>query len=450
VTRWRAALLAVLPGLLAGCGAPAPAPRPNLVLVTLDTTRADRLGAYGYGRPTSPHLDALAAEAILFENAYSTSSWTLPAHASLFTGLYPASHGVRHDPAGPLLLASAIDAPDGIRARPLAPGQGTLAEWLRGAGYRTAGFVAGPWLLRVFGLGRGFEVWDDAGITDAAGRRAREVTEAALAWLEREAREPFLLFLNYFDPHAPYLPPPEWAGSFLPRGLRPDPRSAAQAPALYDAEILYMDHELGRVLRRLRERGIFERTLVVVTSDHGELLGERGEWGHERFLWEPLVRVPLLVKPAGPARPGRRETARASLVDVPSLVLAAAGVAAPPGLQGAWPVPSRRALLAEVNPLSAESDTGDWRGLLEGPFKYLESSLGDRLLFDLARDPEERHDLSAGDPEALRRAAERLAAAFAALPPAPPPAAPVALDPEAAEALRRLGYLEEGAAPAPR
>jgi arylsulfatase len=149
--------------------------------MTLDTTRADHLGVYGYERPTSPNLDELAAHAEVYEKAYSTSSWTLPAHASLFTGRYPRSHGMRHDPAGELVLADAIDAPEGIRARGLSDEALTLAEILQAAGYRTGAVVAGPWLHRSFGLSRGFLHYDDEAVHSA--RRAAEVTDGALRWL---------------------------------------------------------------------------------------------------------------------------------------------------------------------------------------------------------------------------------------------------------------------------
>jgi arylsulfatase A-like enzyme len=416
--------------------------RPNVLLVSLDTTRADRLSVYGYERPTSPNLAALAEEALVYERAYSTTSWTLPAHASLFTGKFPASHGVRHDREGPLVLADAVAAPEGIRARGLAAGETTLAALLRDAGWRTGAVVGGPWLIRTFGLGEGFDFYDDAGIGTNAGRRAGDVTESALAWLE-SAPEPFFLFLNYFDPHAPYAPPPVWAKSFLPPGTTPDPTSAAQAGSLYDAEILYMDHELGRVVTRLREAGLWERTLVVVTADHGELLGERGLWGHEDWLWEPLVRVPLLVKHAGPRRRGERREEPLSLVDVAPLVLDACGLPAPPDFQGALPGARRHPILAEVNPIGTDSGAASWRGLWEESEKVLESSLGEKLLFDLGEDPSETTNLAETDPSRAARALARLAQAFAALP--EPPAAegaPVRVDDETIEALRRLGYLD--------
>jgi arylsulfatase A-like enzyme len=339
--------------------------------MTLDTTRADHLGVYGYERPTSPNLDELAAHAEVYEKAYSTSSWTLPAHASLFTGRYPRSHGMRHDPAGELVLADAIDAPEGIRARGLSDEALTLAEILQAAGYRTGAVVAGPWLHRSFGLSRGFVHYDDEAVHSA--RRAAEVTDGALRWLE-QGDEPFFLFLNYFDPHAPYAPPPRYRKTFLPRGAEVNLRSSRQAPALYDAEILYMDEQVGRLLRALRERGLYDDTLVIVTADHGELLGDRGTWGHERYLWEPLVRVPLVVKRPGPRQPGRREQAPISIVDVLPLVLEAVGLEPPGGVQGVLRRRPEQPFLAEVSPMSAEGTTGHWRAMWRGPVKVLSNS----------------------------------------------------------------------------
>jgi arylsulfatase A-like enzyme len=426
--------------LALACSAPDERARANVLLVTLDTTRADRLGVYGHARPTSPNLDALASEAIVFERAYSTSSWTLPAHASLFTGKYPASHGARHDPQGPLVLADAAPAPRSVRARGMSPQEPTLAGLLAGHGWATGAVVGGPWLMRVFGVGAGFDFYDDAGMQSQLGRRATEITENALAWLAR-TEEPFLLFLNYFDPHAPYAPPPRFARPFLPPGVAPDPLSLRQAPALYDGEIRYTDHELGRLFGWLRERGLWERTLVVVTADHGELLGERGDWGHERWLWEPLVHVPLIVKPAGPGRPGRREAAPVSLVDVLPLVLRELGLPDPPGVQGEAPPAARRELLAEVNPIGTESDTGEWRARWEGSLKFLTSTLGERHLYDLAADPDEARNLVPRDPELAARQALALERAFAALPAPPADAAPVQVDERTRELLRELGYL---------
>jgi arylsulfatase A-like enzyme len=439
---WRAA--AALGSLLLGCaiGCGAPGERPHILLVTLDTTRADHLGVYGHHRATSPSLDALAGEATVYTNARSTSSWTLPAHASLFTGRFPSSHGARYDTEGEHLLADSIEAPGGIRARGLAPGQDTLAEVLGRAGYATAAVVAGPWLLRTFGLARGFEHYDDAGILDYAGRPADDVTDAALRWLEARDERPFFLFLNYFDPHFPYAPPPPHDRAFLPPGTAPDPARRAQFGALYDAEIRFADRELGRLIRGLRERGDYERTLVVVTSDHGELLGEHGEWGHGRFLFEELVRVPLLVKPAGPSRLGRSEARPVQLLDLFPLLLESAGVPGPADIQGRAPPLVGHPLLAEVNPIASADPARRWRALWRGKDKLMQNDAAGRLLFDLESDPREQVDLAGREPSLGAQLSQDLERAFAALPTPPPAAAAAEIDARTRDALERLGYLE--------
>jgi arylsulfatase A-like enzyme len=436
-----AVLVSTLLACACGCDRPSGG-RPHILLVTLDTTRADHLGAYGYPRATSPSLDALAGEATLYTNARSTSSWTLPAHASLFTGRFPTSHGARYDAGGEHALADSIEAPGGIRARGLAPGQATLAEALGEAGYATAAVVAGPWLLRTFGLARGFEHYDDSGIVDYAGRTADDVTDAALRWLDDRDERPFFLFVNYFDAHFPYAPPPPFDRMFLPAGTAPDPERRAQFGALYDAEIRFVDRELGRLLRGLRERGEYERTLIVVTSDHGELLGEHDEWGHGRFLYEELVRVPLVVKPAGPSRLGRREARPVQLLDLFPLLLESAGVRVPAGTQGGAPPRIGHPLLAEVNPIASADPAGRWRALWQGRDKLMQNDAAERRLFDLENDPREQVDRAAREPAVGARMAEALERAFGTLPPPPPSPPATPIDPGTRDALERLGYLD--------
>jgi len=223
--------VAVLLALAGACGGDAPRP-PSVLLVTLDTTRADHLGCYGHARDTSPRLDALAQEGVLYLRARSTSSWTLPAHASLFTGRFTSSHGARFDAEGPVRLTQAI-ADEGqlseYRARPLVDSETTLAELLAARGYATAAVVAGPWMKRVFGLAQGFEHYDDEGIDSLTGRRAASVTEAALAWADTLDERPFFLFLNYYDPHGPYGAPAPFTFRFVEDAPGPEDPAAPQA-----------------------------------------------------------------------------------------------------------------------------------------------------------------------------------------------------------------------------
>jgi hypothetical protein len=184
--------------------------RPNIILITLDTTRADHLSCYGYERETSPNVDALAREATVFERAYAVSSWTLPTHASIFTGRYPKSHGARYDPEGPVAVTPPVhrdvNAPPQpeVRVRMLAPTTGTLAQLLKKRGYKTSAAVAGPWMKEAFGLSLGFDSYDEEDIHMLYGRLGESVSDAALGFLEEVDSGPFMLFLNYYDAHQPW------------------------------------------------------------------------------------------------------------------------------------------------------------------------------------------------------------------------------------------------------
>ncbi len=449
-----AAVLAALVLLVPGCGgersaSPADSLRDHahVLLVTLDTTRPDRLGVYGHDRDTSPHLDRLAKDATVYTRAYSTSSWTLPAHASLFTGKITYAHGARYDPEGPLILAEAIDGIEEVltqyRARGLAPDQATLAGRLREAGFATGGFVAGPWLERIFGLDSGFDHWDDEDIDEANGRPAVDVTDRALAWLARQSG-PTLTFLNYFDPHAPYVPPERFV-----RELFGD-REPADARDLYDAEIRSMDHHFGRVLDFLREHGLYERTWIVVTADHGELFGEHGLKVHGRGLWEQEIHVPLIVKaPAGEGAPGTRDDTVVQVTDVMPMLLEGLGLPLPEGIQGR----AERAgepVVAELHPLPLRGDPGDLRALVGDRYKLLWRERGAHQLFDLEADPGEANNRAFREPEVARALRADLDAFLATVPqPERSSEGPgVRVDDQTRRALEGLGYLESDEAPA--
>jgi arylsulfatase A-like enzyme len=395
-----------------------------VVLITLDTTRRDRLGFHGYSRKTSPNLDALAARSIVYERGVAASSWTLPSHASIFTGKFPSSHGADYDPDGALRLTQAIEGPQEwseYRASGLSPEEMTLALFLRERGYHTAAVVGGPWMKRVFGLDRGFDTYDDEGIGDVNGRLASEVTTAALAAVEGGGEKPLFLFLNYFDPHGPYEAPSPFGGTF---GSDPSDR--------YDEEILYMDHHVGRLLDGLSTRGLFDESLILVTADHGELLGEHGKMGHGATLFEEEVHVPFLVKyPRGERAPERRSEPFHH-VDVLPLILERLGMAS-----GKRPRP----LLAEVSPLNFVSAEGSFRALYLGRHKLLWNSRGSHALFDLENDPREERNLAAAEPARLSEAVRVLEKVMASLPSPGAPGPPATLDEETLEALRSLGYV---------
>jgi arylsulfatase A-like enzyme len=426
----------------------APLAHPNVLLITLDTTRADHLGCYGYARPTSPNIDRLAGGSVVYTRAIATSSWTLPSHASLFTGKFPTSHGAVQDPEGPLRLTQAIPGPESwgrYRVHGLPPEQITLADLLVSAGYTTGAVVAGPWLKRVFGLAKGFQYYDDAEISGVSGRLAEQVTDAALRFVAKRKEGPFFLFLNYYDPHYPYSPPAEYAQMFLEDLARErvggDPN--ARTRTLYDAEIRYMDHHLGRLFDELHRRDLYDESLVIVTSDHGDLLGEHGQMGHGFHLFQGEIRIPLIVKhPRDEFVPERRaETVQ--LIDVLPLILERLAIPPPSGIQGGAPPDVGHPILAEVYPRS-DSDrfVGSWRALIDGDLKFLWNSRGEHRLFDLKNDPGETANLVVSQPDRAAVMESILARYLESLPPPAARGPEGAIDAETREALRRLGYFE--------
>lgn len=434
--------LALLVGLLVACGSDPESPRrPNVLLITLDTTRADFLGSYGHPGETSPHLDRLAEESVLYKEAVATSSWTLPSHASLFTGKFTASHGARYDPEGPLILTDAIAGKPGweqIRARGLEGAQPTLATLLAGEGYDTGAVVAGPWLKRVMGLDAGFAFYDDAGIESVNGRLAKGVTDAALAWLAQPRERPFFLFLNYFDPHAPFSPPREFL-RLRPRGDLPEEES--RRLGRYEAEIRSMDHHIGRLLDDLRRKGVYDDTWIFVTADHGEALGEHGTRGHGATLYQEVIHIPLFVKhPKGGASPAVRE-GRVQLVDILPTIVEGIGAQVPPGVQGTPLDRVDHPIVAQVHPLT-KAGTRDVRAYVEDGYKLVWRGDGHRELYHLAEDPDELRDLAAKEPDRVVALEAALDAYLASLPAPPAPGAPREVDAETREALEALGYLE--------
>src|SRR5260221_672426 len=289
--------------VLAQAGGPVRSPRPNVLLVTIDTLRADHVGAYGYARARTLTLDRLAREGGLVEDAVVQVPQTRPSHASLLTGLYPYEHGIR-DNASP----------------PLKAGTPTIAAAFRAAGYDTGAFIGAYPVSRASGLQQGFATFDDpfgagekATTRDAEmERRAEKVVDAALGWLRRPRAAPFFAWVHLFDPHAPYEPPAAYADKTQP----------------YDGEVAYADAQLGRLLAWLDQSGLRGRTFVVVTSDHGEGLGDHGEDEHLFFVYDSTLKVPLLWSGPG-LTAGRRVAGQFRSVDLLPTVLALVGVPAP-------------------------------------------------------------------------------------------------------------------------
>ena len=432
--------------LLSGCGKRQHAKKPNIILITLDTTRADRLGCYGYRRQTSPNIDKLAEESVLYTRAIAPSSWTLPSHASLFTGKFTSSHGARYDPDGPLLLTNAIRGPkswDAYRARGLAQNEVTLAEVLKETGYTTAAVVGGPWMKRIFGLNKGFDYYNDSQISTVNGRLASQVTTSALNWLERRREKKFFLFLNYFDPHGPYSPPEGFALRFLPKGTNFTGREPTleETNALYDAEILYMDHYIGRFLQKLKVENLYNDTLIIVTSDHGELFGEHGKFGHGHYLYQEELHVPLFIKyPAGEVSPKRTDL-RAQLTDILPMIYERVGITIPGNIQGTSPSQIKHPIIAETYPLPLISKDGSWQSIFEGDFKFIWNSKNQHMLFNLKDDPEENVNIIGQDSKRTERMMTQLKQYLAKLP-KPGPAVPAGEpDDQTKEALKSLGYV---------
>ena len=367
----------------------------NVLLVTLDTTRPDRLSAYGNRQTGTPHFDRLARHGALFSNAVAVASTTLPAHASLLTGLYPDRHGARAN---------------GLYR--LSDEHSTLAEILREAGYATGAFVSTFALSRSFGLAQGFDVYDDDSQEVRqeyvhAERRGDRTTERALEWLRARRREaaPFFAWVHYYDPHVPYAAPEAFA---------------AAAPNSYDAEIAFTDAQLGQLIEALPPADERE-TLIVVTADHGEALGEQGEWTHGFLAGEATLRIPLVVARTRATRAdieGRHLRKRISQVDILPTVLGSLGIESADGVDGADftdEVPGDRAVWAEAAHGFAYYGWAPLRVAYRGDHKLVEGP--SPALYDLRADPLERNDrLADPDDEDARSTATRLRETLRALP----------------------------------
>ena len=402
-----------------------PGPPPtSALLITLDTTRADHLGSYGAARVRTPNLDALAAEGIRYEHAYSPAPITLPAHASLLTGLYPFEHRVRDN--GDFRLSD--------RAQ-------TLAEVLQRHGYRTGAVVGAFVLDRRFGLAQGFDSYDDdipeerrSGSFGFAERQAPAVTDAALAWLSAQPPDrPFFLWVHYFDPHAGYEAHSDDSAFF---GLPP-----------YDAEIAFVDREIGRLLGQLDETGRGAETLVVAAADHGEGLWEHGEVSHGYFAYDSTLRAALILRLPDRAHADTAIAAPVSLIDVFPTVLERLGI--PPGDVSGVALPlaepdagaALRSIYFENYSVAYSFGLSPLRGIVRGRSKWIEAPRPER--YDLTSDPHEvenRH--GSGDPRSaeLRGAFGRLLDDDGRRLPGDGEVA-FAIDADAAARLNALGYV---------
>lgn len=454
---WAACLAATMgaghPGAAPAAPGPgAPGGRPNVVVYVIDTLRADHLGCYGYGRPTSPRIDAFARSALVFDDAVAQSSWTLPSTASILTGRTPRRHGA-------LAVGAALrrDVP-------------TLADAFRQAGYQTAGFVTNYLASAEFGLARGFahfrlyreEPARRPGVYLPASALRRRVRR----WLARAgAAEPFFLYVHATDPHWPYLPPPRHARRFRPRAMsdadqrrlvdesrdyffgnahhreRPTsmpPERVAVLRDLYDGEVHAADEAFGGLLDDLAVLGLLENTVVVLTADHGEEFLDHAGLGHGQTLHAEVLRVPLLVR-VPHVRGGGRIARPVQHVDIAPTVLALAGAAIPDGIEGQSlldPAPADTLVLSHLDHLGLTFDsvtTSGWKVIRDlGTFTGGPAPMA---VFDRRRDPRERADVAAAHAELAEDVRQRLRAAAADRRPG------TAVAPEKLERLRALGYL---------
>ena len=433
---------------------------PNILLISIDSLRADHLSSYGYDRQTSPNIDQLAAEGILFSQAVSTTSWTLPSHASLLTGLLPEAHGV-------------------VRPRHiLAEWPHTLAELLAAQGYLTAAFVSAPFLSSDFGMDQGFDLYDDESVhfsTNAdshSGATSPMIHEAVSGWLRANHEERFFLFVHYWDVHYDYDPPspydrlfdPDYEGDLTAQAFESNPRIRAGMPArdlqhieaLYDGEIAYTDEYIGKLLDLLDELNLADDTLVILTSDHGDEFFEHGRKGHYKNLHEESLRIPLIVRLPGRLPAGLEVDDVASLVDIAPTILDLVGVEseARPPMQG-------RSLLPLISGDDSAGNThtayasflNRQTAVRSSHNKYIYRFHSDRgQLYDLTNDPLEQVDLIAeGDPIAdpeVRSAIDRLLdwlnlqREFRRSVPAAALEATSEIDPKVLQELRSLGYID--------
>jgi arylsulfatase A-like enzyme len=419
--------------MLAACGR-SRAP-PNVILVSIDTLRADHLGCYGYGEPTSPWIDGLASRGVLFTRAFSQASWTLPSHASMLTSRYPSSHGVE-TPNRTL--------PDSI---PL------LSEVLAENGYSTAAFVTWVFVSKEYGFARGFDTFtellppkDARGAGTKHSVKAADFADMVGEWAHEVPTEPFFLFLHLFDPHLSYSPPLSDARLFDPdvedtkhgnygavkpfiKGLNPEgPTMPAteveRVAALYDGEIHYTDTQLGRLFGVLEDAGLMDDTLVVLTSDHGEELGEHGSMeGHQWTVYEETTHVPLLIRLPDEGPAGLELDPIVQSIDIAPTILDVLGIDPPSGFQGRSLLPAIRGEALDERPAFSSTRrfgrkdsvrTDRYKLILTHPSPRRGGPTEQQLeLYDLAQDPGEQtnvyEDFSGPGPKLLQVLRDRLA-----------------------------------------
>jgi choline-sulfatase len=399
----------------------------NVVLVTIDTLRADRVGCYGYAKAESPHLDDLAKRGVLFENAVAQVPLTPPSHASMLTGVYPTVHQVR-DVGGFTLSAS----------------HPTLAKILAGKGWSTAAFVGSAVLKKTVGLHQGFQVYDDripepdldSAVRGHADRPAGVVVDLAIQWLTRQDKtRPIFLWVHLYDPHAPYSPPPPFRENFRQRP--------------YDGEIAYTDSQVGRLLKTVEDGGLMPNTIVSILADHGESLGEHGEFSHGVFLYESTVRIPWIM--AGPGVPAaKRVRDQARTIDLLPTILGLIGGDVPKECQGVslapafsgQPVQTEHAYVEALFP-KINMGWAELRAIRTNKWKYVQAPRPE--LYNLEKDPNEGENIIERHPEEANKLKVRLQELSGGSE-SPEQVVVGKVDPQLEKQLRSLGYLSGGGA----
>jgi arylsulfatase A-like enzyme/Flp pilus assembly protein TadD len=414
--------LPVAAGLIC-CALAAPKPAPNVVVITVDTLRADHLGCYGYKQIKSPNIDALAAVGTRFARAYTPVPVTLPAHTAIFTGTYPMYSGV-HD----------------FSANELNPAQPTLASVLQAQGYATAAVIGSAVLDSRFGLNHGFGFYydhfdfsrlDEANL-DAMKRAGNVVADVTLDWLSKNSQEKFFLWMHLYDPHYPYRPPPPYSDQYPDRP--------------YDGEIAFADEQVGRLIRFLKAKGLYQNTLIVLCGDHGESLGEHGEKTHGFFIYNATLHVPLIVHLPGETSSHSVDQI-VSLTDLMPTVLQAVKVDIPapvqgisllPAIEGASQKDAVRSLYAETFLPRLHFNWSELRAVETGTYHFIDAPKPE--LYDLIRDPGETRNLFPQKKAVSEELRARLADLIRKYSAGQELAEKTGLDPVLMERLKSLGY----------
>lgn len=399
-------------------------PPRNVIVITMDTTRADALGAYGSKKVMTPVLDGLAAHGLVFDQAYSHAPITLPSHTSIMTGLTPPRHGVRNN-----------------ITYQLSPRHRTLAKILSEHGFATGAFVSSIILDSRFGLDQGFDVYEDnivhytvKAAKAIVTRRARTTIDDAIAWLDQhqanDADRPFFSWVHLYDAHAPYDPPL--------------PFKQAYADSLYEGEIAYMDQQIGRLVAHLQAQGLAQDTLIIVTADHGESFGEHGEATHGFFCYGATTHVPLILSQPVFGKPGERLDYRVQGIDIAPTILDWLGLPVPAEFEGKLLSSNEpRAVFSEAVIPQEDFYLAPVHSLKDERYSFYYSS--DLELYDLQADPGERKNLAASDPDLTGQYVDKMEALLDAAKSAEA-AERVSVDQATIEMLRSLGYVADGGA----